>query len=274
MAACSGGASGWPLGWAGGPAPVVVEPTTTTEREPSAAHLSCEQALADGDWRAAVDACETASGHEGPDASEKVVRAYLGLGRAALGIGDVRSALAWFERAHDRQPRAREVAREYALALAYRGGELALAGGDWGEAAAKFRAVDEGDRLYLAWLPERAPRQRLADVQVRWGRQQLAEGALQEAETLCRSALALVAEVPGAQECLDDIARLRTPTPTPTPTRAPTSAPVRVLPRLPVAPPPSQPLATPGDSMQAPPVARPTPRVLPGIPTLGVLLAP
>src|SRR4051812_263214 len=101
LAACSGGVTGWPLGWAGGPPPVAVEPTVVPESEPSTAHQLCEQALAASDWRAAVDACEAASREEGTDAAEQLVRAYLGLGRAALGVGDVRSGLEWFERAHD-----------------------------------------------------------------------------------------------------------------------------------------------------------------------------
>ena len=54
---------------------------------------------------------------------------------------------------HDERPDRGEVAREYALALAYRAGDTLLAAGRWDEASAKFRAVYDADPLYLAWLP-------------------------------------------------------------------------------------------------------------------------
>ncbi len=265
---CSGGALSLPAS-----EPVSALPESLAPA-PADAPAACEQALKDERWPAATTACERARSAAPGDAAAaaRLSKAYLGRGRAVLGQGDVEEALKWFERARDAQPDSREAAREYALALAYRGGELALAAGDRVEALAKFQAVYDGDRLYLAWLPERAARRRIADIEAAWGQELLADGAWGDAEAHCRAALALVADLEPATDCIATIFRARTPTPTPTPTPAPTRIPVRVLPIV-----PSRPVVPPlPPRPAAPPTPAPAPptRVAPAIPTLGTFVGP
>jgi tetratricopeptide (TPR) repeat protein len=157
-----------------------------------------------------------------------LVTVYLAKGRAALSPGDVAQALHWFDRAHERRPDLPEVAREYALALAYLGGEAAYAAGRWEDALAKFQAVYDADPLYLAWLPERAPRRRAAEVEVAWGQTLLEERALDEAENHCAAAGRLVAELPAATDCLAAVAAARVPRPGST--AVPVASPVRAAP--------------------------------------------
>ncbi len=227
---------------------------------------TCERALKDEAWSTAVAACERArdAAPGSATASGRLSKAYLGRGRSVLSVGRVEEALRWFERAREAQPDSSEATREYALAAAYRAAEAALAAGDRVEALAKFRAVYDGDRLYLAWLPERSARHRLAEIETQWGHELAEEGVWGEAEAHCRAALDLVPTLESAQECIGVIFRARTPTPTPSPTPVPTRIPVQrvpVVPNRPVAPPPPpRPAAT-----SVPPT-----RVAPAIPTLGV----
>jgi tetratricopeptide (TPR) repeat protein len=228
----------------------------------------CARTTAARDWDQALPACERVAveAPSTPDLPDRLVRIYLAKGRAALSPGDVALALRWFSRAHDVRPDVTEVAGEYALALAYRAGEAALAAGDWDDALAKFQAVYDADPLYLAWLPERAPRRRLAEVHVTWGRAALDEHALDEAESHCARAVRLVVDLPDASDCLAAVAAARPPTPTSTPTPAPTrvvpiapprpappvvAPPRRAAPPVPVAP--RVPAATPAPALPAPP---------------------
>lgn len=242
----------------GAPAPRPGPPervSDSTER----ALAECERSLAAEAWPEPPPACDAVSPAERArhGLGERLFAAYLGEGRKALSAGDVAGALPWFERAYQQRPDSVEAATEYALALAYRAGEAALAAGRWEDALAKFRAVYEGDRLYLAWRPERAPRRRMADVYAAWGRALLEERALDEAEAHCEQARELVPELPAAVACLAEIAALRVPTPTPTRTPLPTRPP---------APPPRAPTAVP-----APTVAPPAPTGAPPSPAAPTL---
>ncbi|HEY7067668.1 MAG TPA: hypothetical protein VII06_39795 [Chloroflexota bacterium] len=220
----------------------------------------CERTVAVDDWDAALRSCERVAVEAPgtPGLADRLVQVYLAKGRAALSQGDVALALRWFDRAHDQRPDLAEVATEYSLALAYRGGEAALAAGRWEAALAKFQAVADADPLYLAWKPRQAPRRRQADAQVAWGQALLDEDKLDEAEAHCGQAAALVDDLAPARDCLDAVAAARKPTPTPTPTPAPTRV-------VPVAPPrPAPPVAQP--PRPAPPVA-PPPRPVAPAPT-------
>ncbi|HZR97941.1 MAG TPA: hypothetical protein VFE37_04495, partial [Chloroflexota bacterium] len=233
-------------------------PVASARDEASARTLAeaaawCEQTVAASDWDQALPACERVAVEAPgtPGLSDQLVQIYLAKGRAALSPGDVTAALRWFDRAHDLRPDLAEVASEYALALAYRGGEAALAAGRWEDALAKFQAVYTADPLYLAWVPERAPRRRAADVEVAWGQALLDERALDEAERHCAAAGRLAPDLAAATDCLATVAARRTPTPTPTPTAPPTRAVPIAPPRPPVAPPPRP--------APVPPAPRPTP---------------
>jgi len=231
----------------------------------AAALSECERTVAEAAWTEALAACEQARAlvPTPPALADRLAQVYLAYGRAALSSGDVAGALTWFERAREQRPDLSEVASEYALALAYRAGEIALANANWPEAVAKFEAVYTADPLYLAWLPERAPRQRLAEAHVGWGRALLAEHALDDAERHCLQARELAPTFPAVGECLTAIAVARTPTPTPTRTPAPTR-PIPLRPTVrPTPRPPS--LATPAPTaLPAPASPAPTsPTALP-----------
>jgi tetratricopeptide (TPR) repeat protein len=230
----------------------------------------CARTVAASDWDQALPACERVADEAPgtPDLPNWLVQVYLAKGRAALSPGDVTQALRWFDRAHDLRPDLAEVAKEYALALAYRGGEAALAAGRWEDALARFRGVYDGDPLYLAWLPERAPRRRAAEVHLAWGWALLDERALDAAEDHCASAARLVADLPEAADCVAAVAARRAPTPTPTRTATPTRvvpiAPARPAPPV-VAPP--RPAAPPAPA--ATPVPPPAPPRAPNVPVFG-----
>lgn len=235
----------------------------------------CERTTAAGDWDQALPACERVAVEAPgtPGLPDRLVRIYLAKGRAALSPGDVALALRWFDRAHDLRPDLTEVASEYALALAYRGGEVTAAAGRWEDALAKFQAVYAADPLYLAWLPERAPLRRAAEVEVAWGQALLDDRALDEAENHCAAARRLVADLATASDCLAAVAAMRTPTPTPTRTATPTRvAPPRPPPAPPRPAPPRAPAvaATPAPAAPAPPPPAPTPAPpAPNIPVFG-----
>jgi tetratricopeptide (TPR) repeat protein len=208
----------------------------------------CEAAIAVAAWAEALSACERARMHDGTSATtaEHLAQVYLVHGRAALSEGNVAGALPWFERARAQRPTAAEPNREYALALAYRAGEAAMAQGNWEEAVAKFEAVSQADPLYLSWLPDRAARQQVAAAEAAWGRQLLAERALDDALAHCLQAQKVVPDHSAAGECLVAITAARTPTPTPTRTPFPTGTfqqPARPPVQQPARPPVQQPVA-------------------------------
>jgi tetratricopeptide (TPR) repeat protein len=251
---------GPPIAAAPGPRLVVAEAAP----EPAAptAAAECAELAAAAAWTQAAAVCDRVPAAERAIAglAEPLAVGYLAEGRAALSKGDVARALTWFERAYLQRPDSREAAREYVLALAYRGGEAALAAGDWNEALAKFQAVHEADRLYLTWLPQRAPRRRQAEVHVAWGQALVAERLLDDAEQHCQRAEELAPELPAASECLAAVLAARPPTPTPTPTATPTPV-RRAVPARPPAPP--RPVAPPAAAPVPRPAAPPTPASLP-----------
>jgi tetratricopeptide (TPR) repeat protein len=228
--------------------------------EAAEAAAQCEATIAVAAWAEALSACERARMHDGTSATtaELLAQVYLVHGRAALSEGDVAGALPWFERARMQRPTAAEPNREYALALAYRAGEAAMAQGNWEEAVAKFEAVSQADPLYLSWLPDRAARQQVAAAEAAWGRQLLAERALDDALAHCLQAQKVVPDHSAAGECLVAITAARTPTATPTRTPFPVQQPGRPPVQQPARPPVQQPVAPARPPVQQP-TARPSP---------------
>jgi tetratricopeptide (TPR) repeat protein len=254
LVGCGGGTRPAPPSRVSNALPVAAIPPEAAE-----ATARCEEALAATAWQEALAACELARAQNGAGTAgaERLAQVYLAHGRMALSEGDVVGAVPWFDRAREQRPQSGEAVREYALALAYRGGELAQAQAEWGEAVAKFGAVHAADPLYLSWLPERSARRRLAEAEVGWARKLLGERQVDEATAHCTEASKIAPEAPAVSECLAAIAAARTPTPTPTRTPAPTPA-RQAVPARPPAPPAPPARAPVAPAVQPPAVLPPT----------------